>query len=264
MVFWVGDTRWISSFPYFSWDREEPYVDLNEVDYAKTFLQKGDIILHREKKCWSNAAITGTMIHAGIYVGDMQVVEAISEGVVKRNAGHILHSDYAIILRPDFDNPVTQQTAINEAVDWANRIIDFPYDYLFQFNSDKDQKRLKERGIIASISLSYKIFRITRALFNIKSDKDAIKFCCTEIPHFCYYQFLDQLNIHRRKNVTLLTRLLSFFRINVGTMVVDADMYVKGNFKIIWCSKKFTPEWAESMKCEKKYVDKIKKYWESI
>jgi len=261
IVFWVGDTRWTSSFPYFSWEREEPYIDLNEVDHAKTFLQKGDIILHREKKCWSNAAITGTMIHAGIYVGDMQVIEAISQGVVKRNAGHILHSDYAIIIRPDFDDPTTQQAAINEAIDWANRIVGFPYDYLFQFNSEQDQKRLKERGIIATASLLFRIFRAIRALFNMKSDKDAMKFCCTEIPHFCYYKFLDKLNVHRRKNVTLFTRLLSFFRIDVGRMVVDADMYVKGNFTIIWCSKKFIPEWAEKMGCGTKYVEKLKRYW---
>ena len=201
------------------------------------------------------------MIHAGIYVGDMQIVEAISEGVVKRNAGHLLHSDYAIILRPEFKDENSKQAAINEAIYWAKQIEHFPYDYLFQFNSDKDQKRLKERGIIAATSMSYKIFRIIRALWGIKSDKDAIKFCCTEIPYFCYYQFLDQLNIHRRKNITILTKILKFFKIEVGTQVVDADMYIKGNFKIIWCSKKFTTEWAEEMKCDKKYVDKIKKYW---
>jgi hypothetical protein len=261
IVFWVGDTKWTSSFPYFSWDREEPYIDLNEVDYAKTFLQKGDIILHREKKCWSNAAIPGTMIHAGIYVGDGQVVEAISEGVVKRNAGHILHSDYAIILRPNFDNQITQQAAINEAIDWANRIINFPYDYLFQFNSDEDQKKLKERGILAAASLGWKIFKIIRTILNIKSDKDGIKFCCTEIPHFCYYQFLDQLNVHRRKNITFLTKLISILNIRTGEYVVDADMYIKANFKIVWCNKLFTPEWAESMKSDKKCLEKIKVYW---
>jgi len=46
IVFKVGDTKCTSTFPYFSSDREEPKIDLNEVDYAKTFLQKGDIVLH--------------------------------------------------------------------------------------------------------------------------------------------------------------------------------------------------------------------------
>jgi hypothetical protein len=241
IVFFVGDTKWTKSFPFFSCGREEPYIDLNEVDYAKTFLRIGDIILHREKRCWSNAAIGGAMIHAGIYVGDMQLVEAISEGVQKRNAGHILHSDWAIILRPNFESSLTREVAINEAIDWANRIVDFPYDVLFEFCSEADQKLVMEHGKGAI--------------------KHGVKFCCTEIAHFCYFKYLKELNVHRRRNISFLTWLISLPGLHPGKMVVDADMYIKGNFDVIWCSKRFTAQWAEKMKCEKKYVDKIAKYW---
>jgi hypothetical protein len=243
IVFWVGDTRKISHFPWVTWDTKEHKIDLNEVDFAKTFLRNGDIILHRDSGFLSNIAIGGAMIHAGIYVDNMQVIEAISEGVTKRNAGHILHSDWAIILRPNFESFLTREAAINEAMDWANRIVDFPYDVLFNFCSEVDQKLVIEHGKGAI--------------------KHGVKFCCTEIPHFCYFNYLKELNIHRRRNINFFTWLISLPGLHPGKMVVDADMYVKGNFDIVWCSKEFTAQWAEMMGCNKKYVDKIDKYWAS-
>lgn len=242
IVFLMGDLRWLGwkKFPFcLGWYSYESKIDLNEVlRDAIPMLKPGDVILHRDEGFISNVFIGGAMIHAGLYIGDGQVVEAISEGVVRRNAAHILHSDRAIILRPN----VVPDARV-QAIEWANRIVGFGYDFLFEFNGMKERELIREHGKDAR--------------------KLGVRFACTEVPYFCYLDFVRTMGISLRRNVTVLTRLVSLVGLRPGAAVVDADMYVNADMDIVWCSRKMTPEYCASMGCDDNYVKKVKSWWES-
>jgi hypothetical protein len=237
LVFKVGDIRKINHFPKITWDVHEHKISLDEVIRdALPKLQPGDVILHRDDGYLSNLFIGGAMIHAGIYVGDGYVVEALSDdqgGVVKRHAANILRSDRACILRPDDLAPLE----IHEAVFWASRIIGFKYDVLFDFNTEDEQTAV------------------------MMGKADAVRFCCTEIPLFCYMRFQDRLRIYRRRNVNFITKILHLFGLHPGDQVIDADMYLDANFSLIWASKEYTSDWCKHMGVNEGHRRKIEEYW---
>lgn len=202
LVFKIGDIR--QKNVSLAWNKVEPEIDFNACERALDLLEPGDVILHRDDGFLSNLFIGGKYIHAGIYVGGHQVVEAIAEGVVKRHVFHILHSDHAIILRPRV-SPVAK----GEAVRWANAIVGNEYDVQFDFNAEE------ERKIIAAGGKS--------------------PFCCTEIVFFTYLNYTKELGIARQKSVGFLTRLLEWFGLHPGREIVSADMYAAASgFDKVW------------------------------
>lgn len=243
LVFWVGDTRKIAHFPWITWDVHEHKMDLNEVMLdALPLLEPGDIILHRDDGYLSNLFIGGAMIHAGVYVGGQQVVEAISEGVLKRHAGHILFSDRACILRPRLA-PELKEKAVAEAIEWANKIVGFPYDILFDFNGKKEREMIEQHGKEAA--------------------RKGVRFCCTEVPYFCYRSYMAELGIKRRRNVSAATHILSFLGMSPGRAVISADMYFTANFDLIWCSRHFTPAWCKKRRMPESARKVVEAYWDS-
>jgi hypothetical protein len=244
LVFRVGDTRAISHFPWVTWDVHDHKIDLNEVMLeAVPLLQPGDIVLHRDDGYLSNLFIGGAMIHAGLYVGGQQVVEAISEGVVKRHAGHILYSDRACILRPRFPPGADRERAVAEAIAWAERIVGFPYDVLFQFNGQKERDLVARHGADAP--------------------RKGVRFACTEVPYFCYYPHREALGIKRTRNVSFLTRLVSLIGLSPGRAVISADMYLTAGFDLIWCSRRLTAEWCRRRRVPAAQMKRVAEYWES-
>lgn len=230
IVFFFGDLRRIRHLPWMTWDVHEHKIDLNEVLIeALPKLEAGDVILHRDDGFASNFFIGGAMVHAGLYIGKGQVVEALSEGVVERNAAHILYSDRAIVLRPSVSD---RQKAV--ACAEAKSLVGYPYDVLFNFCDEEDRKKILE-------------------------EDEVQPFCCTEIPHFVFMPY--DLGIVRRRNISLFTRLVNLVGLHPGTTVIDADMYVKAQgFDIVWKSKEFTAEWAAVMGCSEDYVKKLRKF----
>ena len=204
LVFKIGDIRQKNTS--IAWNKVEPNIDLNACEEALSLMEPGDIILHRDFGFLSNLFIGGHYIHAGIYVGDKQAVEAIAKGVVKRHAFHILHSDSAIVLRPR----VSAQ-AKTDACGWARIIVGSPYDVQFNFNAEEERTLILKGG--------------------------RSEFCCTEIPFFCYLRHTDRLGIRRKKSVGLLVRLLELIGLHPGRDVVTADMYVQARgFDVVWQS----------------------------
>ena len=246
IVFLVGDTRRIRHFPWVTWDVSEHEIGLDEViREALPVLRAGDVPLHRDKGFLSNVFIPGAMIHAGLYVGDGYLVEAVSDGVVKRHAAYLLRSDYACIMRPRIgdEGSAVRDMAVKDACDWALKIIDFPYDVLFDFCGEEERVLIRRHGMDAV--------------------KHGVRFACTEIPHFCYLDYIAPLRLFRRRNINLLTRLLSWIGLSPGEAVVDADMYVTAEFDMVWCSRSMTVEWCKQMKCGEAFIHKVSEYWKA-
>jgi len=246
IVFLVGDTRRIKHFPWVTWDVSEHEIGLDEViREALPVLKKGDVPLHLDKGFLSNAFIPGAMVHAGLYVGDGYLIEAISNGVVKRHAAYLLRSDYACIMRPRIgdEGSLARDAAVNIACEWAERIVDFPYDVLFNFCGEEDRALIREHGRDAI--------------------KHGVRFCCTEIPFFCYLDYLTGLRLFRRRNINLVTWMLSWVGLGPGEVIVDADMYVTAEFDMVWCSRSMTVEWCKRMKCEEAFIHKVSEYWKT-
>lgn len=244
IVFLVGDTRRIKKFPWVTWDVHQHEIGLDEVlREALPLLERGDVLLHRDSGYLSNAFIPGAMIHAGLAVGDNYVIEAISEGVVKRHAAHILYSDYACVMRPrigDCGSPF-RDLAVKEGCEWAEKIVGFPYDVLFDFCGEEERELVRKHGSGAK--------------------EHGVRFACTEIPYFCYLEHTASLRLFRRRNINFLTRMLSWIGLNPGEAVVDANMYVTSEFEVVWCSRSMTVEWCKKMKCSEAFIHKITEYW---
>ncbi len=246
LVFRIGKTRWLGwkHFPFVvTWAAESRSIDLNEVLLeALPRAQAGDVLLHRDRGFLGNVAIGGAMVHAGLYVGGDQVVEAVAEGVLRRHAAHILFSDYAMIVRPVFDAPAARELAIREALGWAERIVGFPYDPLFRFGCRRQRELILHEGRERAVQRK-------------------VRFCCTKVPYFCYFDRIEELGLKRRRATTWLHRALSWVGLHPGRTVVDADMYVHGRFELVWASRKTTPEWARRRRSRPEYVRKLEEYW---
>jgi len=237
LVFLPGDLRWLGwdKFPFmlgwYSWRNK---VSLDEaLHVTNSLVEPGDILLHRDEGYLSNLAIGGSLIHAGLAVEDGMCVEAISEGVVRRSAAHLLWSDYSCVLRP-----LLPAIAKEKAVETANQLVGFPYDYFFDFNGPKHRDLIAQYGPDA---------------------KDhGVRFCCTEIPYFCYMDFISTLQLERRRTPTMAHTALSWCGLSTGEWVIDADMYMRANTDIVWCSKSMQPPFAQG----EGYEDKLAAYWQ--
>jgi len=93
-------------------------------------IQPGDIMLRRFDQYVNTLCTPGFWAHAGLYVGDNQVVHSVSEGCKKEDVLNFCRADAVAILRRK--DGVTSQ--ITKAIMLAGMHI--PYDY--DFNSAND------------------------------------------------------------------------------------------------------------------------------
>jgi len=238
IVFWGGDIRRISHFPWITWDTSERLISAEEALTIMKLIKAGDIGIHREKGFLSNLAIPGFMIHAWIHINEsedlsrLEIVEAISEGVKKRSALYPIYSDYCIILRP---KNVTKED-INQACAKALKIVGCNYDVDFKFDieeeikifGEKDIESQKEREILST---------------NLKAEWDG-GFSCTETVSFSWW--------HKRKELQLFRQKAR------GKQVILADSMINPQFDIIWISKSVTPEVAAKFGLGEMGIEMIK------
>lgn len=158
-VFFLGDLRSLDGFPWFTYAVRKHEVDYDEVTKALMVIQPGDIGLHRDHGYLSNVAIPGCFKHAWVHIDDGDIVEAISEGVVRRNAIYPIYSDMSIILRSkNKDGYVTSQR--------AQSLIGENYDVNFEFDIEKSNAHF----------------------YGNKDSKYDPAFSCTEVAAFSLYR----------------------------------------------------------------------------
>lgn len=224
IVFWVGRLHYVGLPGLFSWVREYPGLKGCDIRDADTACQPGDIGLHREKLVASNWGIPGAFKHAWIMVENNQCVEAMQEGVLKRDRIDPLRTDFACILRP---NGVTKED-INEAMERANSIVGCEYDANFNFDFGGEGE---------------KAFAM-----NIRSGDFHTAFSCTETVGYSWYHKRDLLRLFRTTYA--------------GREAIIADDYLKMNLEIVYLSPNVTVEWAKKVGLHEEGRVKIAEYWQ--
>lgn len=236
MIFWFGDIRRLSSFPWCTWASTDHLMSHRDARNGSEASRPGDIGLHRDVGYLSNVGIPGAFKHAWICVEDDYCVEALSEGVVKRDEIAPLLSDYAIILRP---NGVTQGD-IAEAVARANALVGSEYDANFHFDFEASNSMFQK-----NVERDFN----SGAADNLKGGNVHMAFSCTEVAGFSWFHKARQLRIFRS--------------MYAGRPAVIADDFLKMNFDIVYASQSVTTEWAISIGLHEEGIQKIRDYWSS-
>lgn len=242
LVFKFGDLRWVGfknsliPFQYGSVDSE---IDQYEIHKIIKIIHPGDVILLRHDGYASNLGIGGALIHAAIAIGNDECIEAVSDdqgGVRRVHLATVLQADKCIIVRPS----VLDFVAVSEAIAFAKKILGFKYDIYFDFNTKK------ERDII-----TYDYERAKAGL---------VKFCCTEVPYYCYQNYLDKLDLLRDENYSLMTSFLNWIGIPIGDKILRAESYIESNFEVVYVSKTCTVNWLKGKKCSNTVISKVESY----
>ena len=223
LVYRIGDIHTTSRCPWVSWQVPHHLVDYDEILAALPLIRYGDIGLHRDRGYLSNAFIPGFMKHAWIHVWDgvdrPQIVEAISDGVIKRSAIAPMYSDYAIILSPHGITDAERGGACLK----AERVVGTGYDPFFEFDieeelqfytgGDRDgaARDVEERNRNA--------YRYT--------------FSCTEVVGYAWWHKREELRITRKKRL--------------GKQVILADDFLNPSWHIKWASQSVTVDAARSL-----------------
>lgn len=224
LVFNLGHIRRLDFFPYFTiYGYDVHKMTLRAAREVCSLTQPGDIGLHRDQGFLSNLAIPGGFKHAWIFVGNNDCIEAVAEGVLKRDALVPLYSDYVIILRPRGVSPTERKRALRR----AENLVGCEYDANFRFDFEKE-----EEAYVNCQNLCAGAFHAA--------------FSCTEVASWAWYGSRNKLGISRS--------------VYAGREAVIADDFVRFNFDIVWISQSVTVEWAEKQKMHPDAIQKIKNF----
>ncbi len=257
IVFWAGDVRRLSHFPWVTWDVSEHLVEYDEASSALPLIRPGDIGLHREKGYLSNLAIPGFMKHAWIHLDGpvcfrdpdggertdttgMQIVEAVSEGVLRRSALFPIRSDYTVILRPRGVTP----EEVHWALDKARRIIGCRYDADFEFDIEDELKLFAVQGEPPDRQAARRQ-ELENIRANLRAEWDG-GFSCSETVSFAWWHERERLKLRREK-----------IR---GKNVILPDRFLNEGLEIVWMSDSVTPEAAEKFGLPEEGREMIRRY----
>jgi hypothetical protein len=228
LVFFLGDIRRLRAFPWFTWAQDGYQITFEEILPALPLVKYGDIGLHRSGGFLSNLFIKGFMKHAWIHVQDgietPEIVEAVSEGVMLRNAIHPIHSDFTVILTPHESAEVTDEQRKGACLK-AKKLKGVPYDSHFKFNIEEELKFLLG-------------MKIDEARQDLELGKEQIRayhiaFSCTEVVAYAWWHRRESLGITRQKSW--------------GKSVILADSFLNDRWRIKWASASVTPESARRL-----------------
>lgn len=112
--------------------KKSDLITKEQLDDLEPYLEAGDILLHRTNYLLSNAFIPSFWTHAMIYDGKGSMIESTAYKVKKRPWKKAAIADYLCVLRPNCNSSTKKK-----AVEFANAQIGKPYDFNFDFLSDK-------------------------------------------------------------------------------------------------------------------------------
>ena len=238
IVFFLGNIRRLHSFPWVTWSKHEHYVGYDEIMEVLPIIKYGDIGIHRDWGYLSNIGIPGFMKHAWIHVDDglqnPKIVEAISEGVLKRNPIYPIFSDYTIILSPKGVTDEERKGACKK----ANGIVGVQYDINFKFDIEEELKYYTGRNkdeAAQDLNQGQTLIR-----------KYDYAFSCTEVVGYSWWHKREELGIYRKKRM--------------GKNVITADDFLNRSWEIKWMSKSVTTDSAKSLGLHKEGLSLIEEF----
>jgi hypothetical protein len=224
LVFNFGHVRRIGHAPWFKlYGYDERLMTMRDVRNASAAARPGDVGLHLDGGFASNLAIPGAFKHAWIFVDGHDCVEAVAEGVVRRDDMTPLATDYAVVLRA----AGVGQDAVDLAVSRAKAIVGCEYDANFRFDFEEEEAELSGSALSRQRAARYEASRYVE---NMRGGFHRA-FSCTEAVAFSWYRSKDKLRIFRT--------------IYAGREAVIADDFLKMEFDIVWASPNVTVEWAK-------------------
>lgn len=239
-VFFVGDIRRLHKFPWVTWSVHHHEVNYDEILEVLPLIKYGDVGIHRDKGYLSNWAIPGFMKHGWIHVNEglevPRIIEAISEGVIERNAIYPMFSDFTIILTP---KDVTEKER-KGACKKAKGVIGEKYDVNFKFDIEEELQY-------------YTGEHKEDARHDLEVGKENLKrydgaFSCTELVSYAWWHKREDLGLYRKQSR--------------GKSVILADDFLNGDWRIKWMSKSVTVEDAHKMGLHEEGLEMIKMYLE--
>ncbi len=228
VIFFLGDIKRLNAFPWVTWSKHENLVSYEELLPVIPLIEYGDIGLHRDRGYLSNLAIPGFMKHSWIHVQDgiecPEIVEALSEGVVRRSPLYPMHSDYTIILTPRETLDVTDEQRKGACLK-AKQIEGKPYDHNFIFDIEEELRY-------------YRGQKSDKAKEHLNIAQDQVQsfdyaFSCTEVVGYAWWHCREELGIFRTNRM--------------GKSVILADTFLNRGWRIKWASQSVTVDAAKSM-----------------
>lgn len=237
LVFFVGDIRLTGAFPGIGVGKREHIIDFAEILEVLHLVQYGDVGLHQDWGYLSNMAIPGFMKHAWIHTNDgvmnPMIVEATSEGVIKRSPIYPLYSDYAIILRP---NDMTEEERKGACMK-ANNIVGVKYDVDFQFDIEAELKFNEDKREASRKDLE-------DSQKNLQNYDQA--FSCTEVCSYAWWHKQEELRLYRKERR--------------GKNVILGDDFMNHGWSIVWMSSSITVDVAHKKGMHEEGVSMIESY----
>lgn len=238
LIFFTGDIRRLHSFPYVTWSIHHHEVSYDEILEVLPLITYGDVGIHRDWGYLSNVAIPGFMKHGWIHVVDgvetPEIVEAISEGVVKRNSIYPVFSDYTIILSPKNVTVEERKGACKK----AEGIEGEKYDIHFKFDIEEELGFYTGRdkdGAKKDLNDSQRYMR--------KYDH---AFSCTEVVSYAWWHKREDLRLYRK--------------VRRGKSVITADDFMNRGWEIKWLSKSVTLDAAKKYGLHEEGLSMIEEY----
>lgn len=225
IIFKLGDIRYIGWPGLVTWASREHELSARDMRDADAHCLPGDIGLHRDNGYLSNLGIPGAFKHAWFITTNNECIEAVSEGVLKRDRLEPLISDYVVILRARGVNEFDKAEALRR----AHTIVGSEYDANFSFNFEE----IEERAFSS----------------NLHGGGFHGAFSCTEVVGFSWYHKKNDLRIFRT--------------VHAGREAIIADDYLTMNFDVVYASPSVTPEWARAMGLGEAARSKLAEYWQS-
>jgi hypothetical protein len=227
LIYFLGDIRRERCPGGFAWGHYGHLIDYNEALEGIREAHGGYIGLHRSRGELSNLAIPGFMTHAWLFLGEKhEIIEAVSEGVLRRHALYSMMSDYAVVLRPRVES-----FALIEAVDRARMMTGCPYDDTFTFDLEREEEIFQDKKT---------------ALANMR--RFGLGVSCSELVALCYVG-------HRRELGLFRTRLRN-------RQVILPDAYLSTHFEVVWASRHATIDNALDLGLHEEGCGVLREYWE--
>jgi len=130
----TGDIT-LSPYPMFIRYKPHHYsIRGEEVELIANTLKVGDILLRRYFEYLNTMLTPGYWGHAGLYIGNNQVIHAIGKGVTKEHLFNFCRTDSFCSRRILADDPLA---VADRAVHFAEKCLGKDYDFGFDIGDDK-------------------------------------------------------------------------------------------------------------------------------